>query len=163
MQYHLAHGLGLVLIGLYAGMAEQSSLAVLAGWFIFAGIVLFSGSLYALSLAGIRKLGAITPLGGVAFWPDGCCLSLRRRKGEKSFNAWPFLTEKERIPEVRDCALLIGPTRLLVCCPVCLCPARAVALDLLAAQLAAGRIDVRAMLKPHADADIVFSAYRRRR
>lgn len=67
VQYHLAHGLGLVLIGLYAGMAEQSSLAVLAGWFIFAGIVLFSGSLYALSLAGIRKLGAITPLGGVAF------------------------------------------------------------------------------------------------
>jgi len=67
VQYHLAHGLGLVLIGLYAGMAEQSSLAVLAGWFIFAGIVLFSGSLYALSLTGIRKLGAITPLGGVAF------------------------------------------------------------------------------------------------
>lgn len=65
--YHLIHGLGLVLIGLYAGMAGHASLAVTAGWFIAAGIVLFSGSLYALSLTGMRKLGAITPLGGVAF------------------------------------------------------------------------------------------------
>ncbi|GIO32959.1 MULTISPECIES: DUF423 domain-containing protein [Paenibacillus] len=65
--YHLVHGLGLVLIGLYAGMAQHASMAVLAGWFIFAGMLLFSGSLYALSLTGIRKLGAITPLGGVAF------------------------------------------------------------------------------------------------
>lgn len=67
IQYHLAHGLGLVLIGLYAGMTDPASLVMLAGWFIAAGILLFSGSLYALSLTGIRKLGAITPLGGVAF------------------------------------------------------------------------------------------------
>lgn len=67
IQYHLIHGLGLVLIGLYAGMTEHASLALWAGWLIAAGIVLFSGSLYALSLTGIRKLGAITPLGGVAF------------------------------------------------------------------------------------------------
>jgi uncharacterized membrane protein YgdD (TMEM256/DUF423 family) len=67
IQYHMAHGLGLILIGLYAGMADHASLVVLAGWFIAAGIVLFSGSLYALSLTGIRKLGAITPLGGVSF------------------------------------------------------------------------------------------------
>lgn len=67
IQYHLAHGLGLVLIGLYAGITDHPSMAILAGWFIVVGIVLFSGSLYALSLTGIRKLGAITPLGGVAF------------------------------------------------------------------------------------------------
>jgi uncharacterized membrane protein YgdD (TMEM256/DUF423 family) len=41
--------------------------AVLAGWLFIVGIVLFSGSLYLLSISGVRWLGAITPLGGVAF------------------------------------------------------------------------------------------------
>lgn len=67
IQYHIAHALGLLLLGLIYGQFESSSLIMLAGWFLFAGIILFSGSLYALSLSGIRKLGAITPLGGVAF------------------------------------------------------------------------------------------------
>ena len=43
------------------------SSATLAGWLFVAGIVLFSGSLYLLSLTGVRVLGAITPLGGLAF------------------------------------------------------------------------------------------------
>ncbi|MCM3698111.1 DUF423 domain-containing protein [Paenibacillus macerans] len=67
VQYHIAHGLGLVLLGLAAAQSAHASQIVLAGWFLFAGIVLFSGSLYALSLTGIRKLGAITPFGGVCF------------------------------------------------------------------------------------------------
>lgn len=65
--YHLVHGLGLILIGLLADRLEQSHLVSVAGWLLFAGILLFSGSLYALSITGVRKLGAITPLGGVAF------------------------------------------------------------------------------------------------
>lgn len=67
VQYHIAHGLGLGLLGLAAAQSAHASQIVLAGWFLLAGIVLFSGSLYALSLTGIRKLGAITPLGGVCF------------------------------------------------------------------------------------------------
>ncbi|MNJ56889.1 hypothetical protein D3C77_524530 [compost metagenome] len=67
IQYHIAHALGLLLLGLISAQVESTSLVVLAGWFLLIGIVLFSGSLYALSLTGIRKLGAITPLGGVAF------------------------------------------------------------------------------------------------
>lgn len=67
IQYHIAHALGLLLLGLLAAQSSNTSLIVMAGWFLFAGVVLFSGSLYALSLSGIRKLGAITPLGGVAF------------------------------------------------------------------------------------------------
>lgn len=67
VQYHLAHGLGIILLGLLADQLEQPSLVLLAGWLLFAGILLFSGSLYALSVTGVRKLGAITPLGGVAF------------------------------------------------------------------------------------------------
>lgn len=67
IQYHIAHALGLLLLGLLADRSSDSSLIVMAGWFLFAGIILFSGSLYALSFSGIRKLGAITPIGGVAF------------------------------------------------------------------------------------------------
>jgi len=54
----------------------QSSLAVWAGWLFVAGIVIFSGSLYALALSGQRWLGAITPLGGVAFISGWICLLL---------------------------------------------------------------------------------------
>lgn len=67
VQYHLIHGLGLIIMGLLAYRLEQTSLVLLAGWLLFAGIILFSGSLYVLSITGVRKLGAITPLGGVAF------------------------------------------------------------------------------------------------
>jgi uncharacterized membrane protein YgdD (TMEM256/DUF423 family) len=49
-------------------LADRSAtLLVTAGWFFIIGIILFSGSLYALAASGIRKLGAITPLGGLAF------------------------------------------------------------------------------------------------
>ena len=51
--------------------------AVRAGWLFVAGTVLFSGSLYALALSGVRWLGAITPLGGVAFLAGWICLALR--------------------------------------------------------------------------------------
>ncbi|MBE0344496.1 DUF423 domain-containing protein [Paenibacillus sp. 28ISP30-2] len=67
IQYHIAHGLGLILLGVVAGNLVHSSLIVTAGWVMLAGILLFSGSLYALSLSGVKKLGAITPIGGVAF------------------------------------------------------------------------------------------------
>ncbi|WP_068501326.1 DUF423 domain-containing protein [Paenibacillus kribbensis] len=67
IQYHIAHGLGLLLLGAVAENLDHSSLILAAGWVMLAGILLFSGSLYALSLSGIKKLGAITPFGGLAF------------------------------------------------------------------------------------------------
>lgn len=67
VQYHAWHALGLLAIGLLMmhGVA-QGALAV-AAWLLLAGIVLFSGSLYAMALTEMRGLGAITPIGGVAF------------------------------------------------------------------------------------------------
>jgi len=65
--YHLVHGLGILIVGLLSDGALSVSLANAAGWSLFVGILLFSGSLYVLSVTGIRRLGAITPLGGVAF------------------------------------------------------------------------------------------------
>ncbi len=67
VQYHMIHALGLILIAIVSEKLGNSSLAVASGWTLFIGIILFSGSLYALSLSGIKILGAITPLGGVAF------------------------------------------------------------------------------------------------
>jgi uncharacterized membrane protein YgdD (TMEM256/DUF423 family) len=65
-RYHMYHSLGLIAIGL-AAQLRPSPLLSGAGWAMLAGIVLFSGSLYALALTGVRVLGAITPLGGLGF------------------------------------------------------------------------------------------------
>ncbi len=65
--YHFVHALGLLAIGMAIKAHVASHAATLAGWCLLAGMVLFSGSLYALALSGVRKLGAITPLGGLAF------------------------------------------------------------------------------------------------
>ncbi len=61
--YQIWHALGLILIGLLA-QQQPSALLQKAGWLMFAGTAIFSGSLYALSLTGIKILGAITPVGG---------------------------------------------------------------------------------------------------
>ena len=45
------------------------------GWLFVAGTIIFSGSLYVLSLTGMRWLGAITPLGGLAFMAGWLCLA----------------------------------------------------------------------------------------
>ena len=65
-RYHLYHALAIVATA--ACMARLDGRApIVAGWCFAAGIFLFSGSLYALALTGVTTLGAITPLGGVAF------------------------------------------------------------------------------------------------
>lgn len=62
--YHLAHALALVLVGLAAARGSSRWLT-LAGVGFASGVVLFSGSLYALALTGARWLGAVTPAGGL--------------------------------------------------------------------------------------------------
>ena len=66
VQYHLAHALGIVLIGILVQMVPASKWLPVAAWTMTAGVIVFSGSLYALSISGVRLLGVITPLGGVA-------------------------------------------------------------------------------------------------
>ncbi|WP_059171793.1 DUF423 domain-containing protein [Bacillus sp. FJAT-27445] len=67
VNYQMFHAAGLLIIGLLAGKVPTGSVFTTAGWLMLTGIVLFSGSLYVLSLTKISVLGAITPLGGVAF------------------------------------------------------------------------------------------------
>jgi uncharacterized membrane protein YgdD (TMEM256/DUF423 family) len=66
VQYHAWHALGLLSVGMIGFHLEASWLKA-AGWLLVAGIVLFSGSLYALALGAPRLLGIVTPIGGVAF------------------------------------------------------------------------------------------------
>jgi uncharacterized membrane protein YgdD (TMEM256/DUF423 family) len=74
VRWHAMHALALLAVAWAAtrwpGAAVQAS-----GWLFIAGIVLFSGSLYALALSGVRGLGAVTPLGGVAWLVGWGCLA----------------------------------------------------------------------------------------
>ncbi|PSB29946.1 DUF423 domain-containing protein [Stenomitos frigidus] len=76
-RYQMYHALALFLVAILLSRVESapSTLAV-AGYAFIAGIAIFSGSLYALSLTGIKWLGAITPLGGVAFLIGWGCLAI---------------------------------------------------------------------------------------
>lgn len=76
VQYHFYHALGLLFIGVLSQQWPPSMLTKSAGWLLFAGIILFSGSLYVLSISGIRQLGMITPFGGVAFLVGWILLSI---------------------------------------------------------------------------------------
>jgi len=67
VQYHLWHALGLLAAGLLLLQRQDNTPLVVASWLFVAGIVLFSGSLYALALTGARGFGAVTPIGGIAF------------------------------------------------------------------------------------------------
>lgn len=76
VRYHMYHALALMLTAAVIGQLGQARLLVLAGWLFTAGIVLFSGSLYALALTGVTTLGAVTPIGGLAFLAGWACLAL---------------------------------------------------------------------------------------
>ncbi len=72
-RYQVYHAFALILVALWLAQREAlhpgapNTRAVASGWCFVVGTVLFSGSLYALTFTGVRALGAITPLGGVAF------------------------------------------------------------------------------------------------
>ncbi|HZO26206.1 MAG TPA: DUF423 domain-containing protein [Chloroflexota bacterium] len=65
-RYQMYHALGLLIVA-YLAVQKSAGPARVGGWLFVAGTFLFSGSLYALTLTGITILGAITPLGGLAF------------------------------------------------------------------------------------------------
>ncbi|PLT30291.1 DUF423 domain-containing protein [Peribacillus deserti] len=67
VHYQMFHASGLLIIGILASTLKAGNLLNWSGWLMLIGIILFSGSLYILSVSGIKVLGAITPLGGVSF------------------------------------------------------------------------------------------------
>ena len=73
VRYHMYHALALLAVSWACGR-WPGLLTNLSGWLFIIGTVVFSGSLYILSLTGLRWLGAITPLGGLAFLGGWVCL-----------------------------------------------------------------------------------------
>lgn len=77
-RYQMYHALALVAVGLLAGAGRSGRASDVAGWCFLLGVLLFSGSLYALALSGVRGLGAITPIGGVLFLVGWAALAFHR-------------------------------------------------------------------------------------
>ncbi|UHA72400.1 DUF423 domain-containing protein [Paenibacillus sp. 481] len=76
VQYHMSHALGILLIALLADKLVDQRKALWAARLLWIGIIVFSGSLYLLCFTGVTKLGAITPIGGVAFIAGWLMLAL---------------------------------------------------------------------------------------
>lgn len=81
VRYHFYHALALVAVVVALGRWPESGLIPVAGWLFVVGILIFSGSLYLMTFTGIRWLGAITPIGGVAFIAGWICLALAAGRG----------------------------------------------------------------------------------
>ena len=73
VRYQMYHAIA-ILVTAIAVSHIDGRLVRIAGWLFTSGIVIFSGSLYALALSGISMLGAVTPLGGLAFLAGWACL-----------------------------------------------------------------------------------------
>ncbi|MGE0352518.1 MAG: DUF423 domain-containing protein [Gemmatimonadales bacterium] len=73
-RYQMYHALALIAVAWIAGRGT-ATLPAWAGWLFVGGIIVFCGSLYLLALTGVRWLGAVTPLGGVAFLAGWLCLA----------------------------------------------------------------------------------------
>jgi uncharacterized membrane protein YgdD (TMEM256/DUF423 family) len=65
--YQMYHALAMILTALSLPYSQNHQLLNVAGWLFFAGIILFSGSLFGLSLLGIKSFAMITPIGGLCF------------------------------------------------------------------------------------------------
>jgi uncharacterized membrane protein YgdD (TMEM256/DUF423 family) len=81
VRYHFYHALALVAVVVAIQRWPNSNLPVIAGWLFVIGVVIFSGSLYILAFTGLRWLGAITPIGGVALIAGWLCLVLVAWRG----------------------------------------------------------------------------------
>ena len=78
-RYQMYHALAM-LAAAWMVSRFPGALMTASGWLFMAGTVLFSGSLYAMALTGVRALGAITPLGGVCFIAGWACIALAAMK-----------------------------------------------------------------------------------
>ena len=74
-KYQMYHAIALLIVALLMLRTDSPAILGVTGWAFIIGIVIFSGSLYALSLTDIKILGAIAPLGGTAFIVGWLCLA----------------------------------------------------------------------------------------
>jgi uncharacterized membrane protein YgdD (TMEM256/DUF423 family) len=75
VRYQMYHVFALLVVAAAIGHAGKARLLMFAGWSFVAGILIFSGSLYALALTGVTTFGAVTPIGGLGFLIGWACLA----------------------------------------------------------------------------------------
>lgn len=80
-RYQMYHSLAILLVAALAPRLGGKA-PIIGRWFL-AGIIIFSGSLYALALSGLRMLGAITPIGGLCFWAGWISLAVFARRAAR--------------------------------------------------------------------------------
>lgn len=83
VRYQFYHALAILIVALVAERKPKDGLLGAGGWLFVVGILLFSGSLYVLTLSGIRWLGAITPVGGTAFVIGWFCVAVAALRGRE--------------------------------------------------------------------------------
>jgi uncharacterized membrane protein YgdD (TMEM256/DUF423 family) len=76
VRYQMYHAFAVLIVAAAIGHLGDARLLGIAGWFFVAGVLLFSGSLYALALTGTGMLGMITPIGGLLFLIGWACLAV---------------------------------------------------------------------------------------
>jgi uncharacterized membrane protein YgdD (TMEM256/DUF423 family) len=84
VRYQMFHALALLAVAWASTRWPHSAAVTASGWLFVVGTVLFSGSLYALSLTGVRGLGAVTPIGGVAWLIGWGCLAWAASLGTRA-------------------------------------------------------------------------------
>ena len=75
VRYQMYHAFAILLVAAAMGHFGEARLLPIAGWLFAAGVLLFSGSLYALTLTDVRMFGAVTPIGGLLFLAGWFCLA----------------------------------------------------------------------------------------
>ncbi len=85
-RYHMYHALGMALCAVLCRLDLRT---LRAGWVMQAGILIFSGSLYALALSGVKLLGAITPIGGLLLLAGWCLLALAAHRSASPYGDGP--------------------------------------------------------------------------
>ncbi len=83
-QYHMYCALAILAVGLFAATGRSGAALQVSGWSFLVGSSIFSGSLYILSISGIRWLGAITPIGGVGILVGWIALAIAAGSPAKS-------------------------------------------------------------------------------
>lgn len=82
-QYHMYHALAIVALGVLAVAGRSGASLAVAGWSFLLGSLIFSGSLYILSVSGLKWLGAVTPIGGVLLLVGWAALAVAASGGQK--------------------------------------------------------------------------------